>query len=104
MPMAAGDGPKKFRSLCPKCRYPMLRLCEYDGTSSASNRDFERDDCGDFGVFGVIALGLRLLFAMVPGLATRQRRARAAAIKQQVLPQFPNSLICPICCYVKGIE
>jgi hypothetical protein len=82
---------------CPVCRYPMLRLADYEiqGFSEFPTLEIE---LWEYIVWGWIAF----LYKFIAGLGTLvQRKISLAAKKRNTLPAYPNSLVCPSCLYVK---
>jgi len=93
--------------ICPDCRRPMIEL---DKMARAANGDAVGLDAGD-GYFGNMysgagrsILALELFFQMIDMLfgsirtAFRARKLRKLAA--ETLPQFPRSVICPVCFFL----
>lgn len=91
------------RTLCPACRHPMAKLKFFDGTSSADAPNFDRVERQDFSGGGwSLALALwpflwEIACDAARGLKSALRKRRARKLRDEIIPQFPNALICPLC-------
>lgn len=87
-------------TLCPHCHYPMLKLANFEGVSSRDAQGFHGKDNHDYSFWGWWAIVDELLSGMWNGLTTWRRRRQVKKLRDEVLPQFPKSLICPHCLQV----
>ena len=81
----------------------MVKLEGFDGTSSADADGFDRFETNDFSHGGwSLALALwPFLWEMscdaARGVKSLWRKRRVRKLRDEVLPRFPKSLICPLC-------
>ena len=81
---------------CPQCRSWMLPLSQFE-ISKASESPIVQAEWWEFLLWGWMAF----VSNYVSDLFTYEKRKnKLAAQKAEVLPQFPNSLICPQCLHV----
>jgi len=86
---------------CPKCEYPFIALENFNGDSRRHTATFEEPystpnawtGC-DFPLLEIAVDILREIFNPV-GL--KLRRYRVTKMKEEILPQFPISVMCPKC-------
>ena len=99
------DPPQKpyRRKTCPGCRYPMLGLKGFDGTSSADAMGFESDDfIGSSGRWGADIFILGLLYSFFEKqFKSSNRKKKVEEFKRDILPQYPEAVICPQCLHVE---
>jgi hypothetical protein len=88
------------RTLCPNCHYPMLKLSGFEGVSSRDAQAFHGKNSHDFSLWGWWAIAHDLLAGLWSGLGAWRRRRQVKKLRDEVLPQFPKSLICPHCLQV----
>ena len=81
---------------CPNCNTFMVPLANHE-LSAGEHPTLEAEGLEYF-VFGLWAYLYNLLFGAA-ALATRKRKL--AKLKNEVLPQSPNALICPACLQLK---
>jgi hypothetical protein len=90
-------GPVKH---CPQCRYPMLRLAGFEGVSSkdapnpSAHSGYGESNYHWFGLLGII-WSLLCDLAKEIGLLGRKRKVKQ--LRAEILPQYPDALICPHC-------
>lgn len=88
----------RTRMLCQSCRYRMVLLEDFDGHSSQ-----DAPDIGGYGATGFDLWGW--LYNLVRGGARlRQRQSEAKRLREEILPEYPNSQICPLCMSVVMIN
>lgn len=80
---------------CPKCDGYLLPLRDYEIKSSSEDHDF--NDAGGWLLWGIWSPVANFLDEWI---TVKARRKRLDKIKAEVLPQFPQSLVCPKCLYV----
>jgi hypothetical protein len=93
------DRPRRGRRLCVDCQYPTLRLDDFEGDSSlgapvAGNRSY--DSSPDIG-WSVFTFPWRALKSVWRGGEDASRRKKVAGLRADILPEFPDARICPLC-------
>jgi len=82
---------------CPTCRYPMLPLRTYE-LQKVSEFPAVEADGWTFFFFGWIIFVAQIAYHFLTGLFTFEARKRKLAqAKRDILPRFPNSIVCPQC-------
>lgn len=82
---------------CPKCRYVMLELADFELQRMSEYPAIEADGL-TFILWGWAVFVGQIVYQYVVGLATfGARKAKLAQAKADVLPRFPGSLVCPKC-------
>lgn len=95
-----------FKPQCPECLYPMLKLSEYDGNCSLDAPGFNSPDARD-SPFGIS--GWTLVFDILRevgddvGTAVRNlaRRRKVKKLRAETLLQWPQTLVCPHCLFLR---
>ena len=75
----------------------MLELKDFDGTSSRDAPGFEQRDPHDYFWFGLWAIAHDIAIDAWRWLGSASRKKRVKRLKEEMLPQFPNTIICPRC-------
>lgn len=81
---------------CPQCHSVMVSLSEYEIRSSSEFPAIEGDLLG-FLIWGWWIFVYNFVLGLI---GFGGRKAQLAKRKKEVLPQFPQSLVCPRCLYV----
>ena len=81
---------------CPQCPGVLLPLRDYEIQKSSESPGVGAD-VGEFLLFGWWAF---ILNFVDDAWSFGGRKKRLAALKAEVLPQFPRSLVCPRCLHV----
>jgi len=89
---------------CKACHYPMRRLAdfEFDDLSESPAVDARGDDVFWFGWGQSIMMAIARY--VKDELVYAGRKLRIERAKTAILPQFPNSLVCPWCQRVERIR
>lgn len=86
---------------CSKCQYPLLALKNFNGDSSRDAPTLEapyRTPTATAGCGPMFAEILVDIFGEIfKGIGLMWRRRKVSKKKEEILPQFPNSVICPQC-------
>ncbi|MGI4789954.1 MAG: hypothetical protein ACRYFS_14020 [Janthinobacterium lividum] len=82
---------------CPKCRSVMLLLTEYEVQSNSGFPGVETE-LWEFLVFGWMAFVYNFAIGL---LGFGGQKAKLAKKKKELLPAFPNGLVCPRCFFVQ---
>jgi hypothetical protein len=81
---------------CPECRSWMLPLSKYEIQKSSASPTVGAEPW-EFFLWGWWAF----VYNFIYDLATYEgRKRKLAQQKQEILPKFPNSLVCPRCLHV----
>jgi hypothetical protein len=93
--MESGKRPRK--KFCSLCNIHLVRLEDFDGTSSRDAPGF--DARGSIENWGLLWLTLpwRVITALWGQKAKRKRLREAARLRSEVLPADPEARICPHC-------
>ncbi len=79
----------------------MIKLEGFDGTSSADADSFDRRSSYSSGdadwYFLVYEFTIGLLVEIWKGVRGLWRKRRVRKLREEILPRFPKSLICPLC-------
>lgn len=93
------DRARRGRTLCVDCKYPLMRLDNFDGDSSLDAPVF-----GDRGIgagpnlrWGLWLLPWHALKTLWSGGAAQNRRKQVAKLRADILPEEPLAMICPMC-------
>ncbi len=82
---------------CNQCRYPMLPLRSFEIQKIAEFPAVEADGV-TFLIWGWTIFVAQIISRFLAGLITfGARKKKLAQAKAEILPRFPNSLICPQC-------
>lgn len=82
---------------CPRCRYPMLPLRSYEIEKVAEYPSIEADGV-TFLLWGWMVFVGQIVYHFLAGLFTFEaRKKKLVQVKRDILPRFPNSLVCPKC-------
>ena len=82
---------------CPACRYPMLPLRTYEIQKISEAPSIEADGV-TFLLWGWTIFVAQIAYHFIVGLCTfESRKRKLAQAKRDILPRFPNSLVCPQC-------
>ena len=99
--------PKAIRKFCPQCRYTLVQLSDFDGTSSLDapkQEVYGVDQSSSVLGLGLFGLGTRLLWKAGSSLwsnkGAAKRRAQIQRLRQDVLPSDPEARICPHCLHL----
>ena len=90
-------------TLCPNCRHIMVKLDGFDGTSSADavSSDFGSGAGSSFQNFdwiGIVLFGaIGIVGTIFEETKIALKRRRAKRLRKAVLPDYPFSLVCPLC-------
>jgi|GEM_PF-1448511 hypothetical protein len=93
-------------SPCPDCRTPLVELDGYDRVVGNDSAVYDGDDYanGPFFFFSYSRLFLMWLMSAIAGLFggahITLKEQKVKRLCRTVLPQYPNSLICPRCLFV----
>ena len=88
------------RKFCPRCKYPMLLLSRFEGTSSVH----APQTLGRFANREVFWGTLKMPFFWLTPLENRRRRKRELQVrklKQRALPIDADAQICPHCLHLE---
>ena len=75
----------------------MLELKDFDGTSSHDAPGFESRDPHDYFWLGLWAIALDFVADIWRWLGSSWRKKKVRKLQEEMLPQFPNTIICPRC-------
>lgn len=81
---------------CPQCHSVMFPLREYELPSSSEFPAVEAE-LWEFLLWGWAVYAINFIVGL---LGYGGRKAKLAQQKQEVLPRFPHSLVCPRCLFV----
>ncbi len=84
---------------CPKCATPLLPLRDFEIHKSSESPGVGAD-LWQFLLFGWWAFVLNFVDDLFT-LGARQKKL--AALKSEILPQFPNTQVCPRCLEIKRL-
>ena len=91
-----------FKPQCPECLYPMLKLSDYDGDCSLDAPGFNSSDARDFPFgFHELAFIFDILRDVGSGLRNLARRRKVKKLRLEILPQWPQTLVCPHCLHLR---
>ncbi len=95
------------RPLCPQCRYPVLKLKDFDGASSLDAPGFDGVDASnyrsahDYSLWFLGMIFIRdVLKEIGKGFRSLRRRHKVKKLRAEILPHLPDTLICPLCLHV----
>ena len=75
----------------------MLDLKHFEGTSSNDAPAFGGRDTHDYWIWGLWAIIHDVLIDIWYGVRSLFRKRKVYKLRAEILPQFPNSQICPQC-------
>lgn len=75
----------------------MLELKDFEGVSSNDAPGFGGKDAHDFWFWGWWAIMHDIAVEIWNALRSVWRRHKVKKLRQEILPRFPNTLICPQC-------
>ncbi len=84
---------------CPECHYPMLELNGFEGVSSNDAAGLSGKGAQDYWLWGLWAIAHDILEQVWNVLRSAWRKHKVKKLRAELLPQFPNTLICPQCLY-----
>jgi hypothetical protein len=85
------------KKLCSTCNYHLVRLEDFDGTSSRDAPGFEaRGSYENWALLG-LTLSWRALSSLWGYGQKRKRRHEVQRLREEVLPANPDARICPLC-------
>src|SRR5690349_6357610 len=82
---------------CPNCQGWMLPLDEYEICKSSEGASLETDAVS-FYLFGLWSFIINFIS---DSFLLKGRQEKLAKQKREILPQFPNSLVCTRCLHIK---
>ena len=82
---------------CPNCQGWMLPLDEYEICKNSEVPEMNADAV-EFGILGWWAYPFNYIYDL---FTLKGRQEKLAKQKQEILPQFPNSLVCTRCLQIK---
>jgi len=85
------------RKQCLDCRYPMLELRDFDGVSSRDAPGFEQRDAHEYRWLGLWGYAFDALGDIWRWLGKAGRMRKVQRLKEEMLTNFPNTVICPRC-------
>lgn len=89
-----------YRPPCPECRYTTVMLNDFDGTWSGDAVEGEARDPLSYFRWGMWLVLWDLLCAGFKMSGRENRKTKVERLRKEVLPDFPDSLICPSCLHV----
>lgn len=91
-----------FKPQCPECLYPMLKLSEYDGDCSLDAPGFNSSDARDFPIGDhAIVFVFEILRDVGTALRSLARRRKVKKLRAETLLQWPQTLVCPHCLFLR---
>ena len=81
---------------CPKCRNVTVRLDDYQISEAAEGPALGADWI-EFLIFGWVIFVANYIMEL---FSFGGRKSKLAKLKAEILPNFPNSLVCPRCLHV----
>ena len=96
----------QYRKFCGECRCPLVKLHDFDGTSSHHGEYIGAGDVEHYRGFAYGFPGLLAIFydailsPLSHGLRRRLRQRKVNKLKSETLTAFPDSVICPKCLQV----
>jgi len=75
----------------------MLELDGFDGVSGLDAPDHSGRDARDYWVWGLWIIAYDVLVEIWLGMRGMSRKKRIKKLQDELLPQFPNTIICPRC-------
>jgi hypothetical protein len=98
---------RDHRPLCPHCRYPTLKLKDFEGASSLDAPGFDGVGAREYGSthdYSLWFLGIVIVRDVLKeigkSLRLLRRRHKVKKLRAETLPQFPDALICPLCLHI----
>jgi hypothetical protein len=93
------NAPKRpLRRICPDCRYQIVRLSDFDGTSSLDAPEFgSRGAYDEWFHWGRIGMMWRMMASLWKQGQKQKRVQEAQRLRREVLPADPDARICPHC-------
>jgi hypothetical protein len=91
------DEKRPLKRLCPDCSYLLVRLSEFDGSSSLDAPGFDSRGSVENWVLLWLSLAWRALSALWSRRKKRERFEEARRLRDDVLPSDPEARICPHC-------
>ena len=99
--------PKAIRKFCPQCRYSLVHLRDFDGTSSLDapkDEIYGSDQTSSLLGLGLFGVGSRLLWNAGSSLKRNkgeaQRREQIKRLREDILPSDPTARVCPHCLHL----
>lgn len=87
---------------CLECRYPLLKLADYDGDCSLDAPGFNNADARDFPVgMREWAFVYDILQDMSGGVRNLVRKRKVRKLRAEILPEWPLTLVCPHCLHLR---
>lgn len=83
--------------MCPRCRFPMTRLDDYEISPSSEFPAIEFD-WFIFFLFGWTIFVVKWAYAM---MGYSSKKAKLASLKRTILRNLPGTLVCPKCLEVQ---
>lgn len=88
------------QKFCSDCRCTLVKLHDFDGTSSFHGQYVGSGDAEHYRHLGMGALVFDLVGGIIHALRRRKRRRKVEELKAETLQIFPDSVICPKCLQV----
>ncbi len=85
------------RTICPDCRCKLLKLRDFEGVSSRDAPRFDDYDSSAVRLWGLWIFVFSLLKNLWRGGDETKRRRKAKQLRDEILPEYPKSVICPDC-------